>query len=101
MFLSFFLFSINSVNSDPDGADKDKEEDEDDSYNREDEIDNGKSIGSFVSDGPKNNQVVPHLHVVMNHNPQEESMTIIFTGLSSHLAFFMTLPGVLSVSSFI
>jgi hypothetical protein len=41
----FFLFSIISVNNDPDGADEDKEEDEDDSYNGEDEIDDRKLIG--------------------------------------------------------
>ncbi len=64
------MFSINSVNNDPDDADKDEEEDEDDNYNGEDEIDDGKSIGLFVCNGPKNNEDVPHVCVVMNHNPQ-------------------------------
>jgi hypothetical protein len=92
------LFSNNSVNNDPDNADKDIEEDEDDSYKGEYDLDDRKSIGSFVCDCPENNENVPNVHVVMNHNPQEESMAINFTGLSSHLAFFMTLPWVLSVS---
>ncbi len=41
-----------------------------------------------------------HVHVVMNHNRQEEMMVTNFTGLTSHLAFFMTLLLVLSVSLF-
>jgi hypothetical protein len=38
---------------------------------------------------------------VMNNNPQEEMMGTNFTGLTSHLAFFMTLPLDLSVGLFI
>jgi hypothetical protein len=86
------LFSNNSVNNDPDNADKDEEEDKDDSYIEEDDLDDGKSIGSFVCDRPENNVNVHHVHVVMNHNPQVESVAINFTGLLSHLAFFNDPP---------
>jgi hypothetical protein len=71
---------------------KDEVEDEDDSYKGEDDPNDGKSIGSFVCDGPEIDGNVRHVHVVMSYNPQEERMGINFTGLSSHLAFFMTLP---------
>jgi hypothetical protein len=92
------LFSNNSVNNDPDNTDEDEEEDEDDSCKGEDDLDEGKSIGSFNWDSPENNENVPHVHVVMNHNPQKDSMAINFTGLLSHLALFIALPWVLSVS---
>ncbi len=65
------------------------------------ETNDGKSIGSFVCEGPvivDNVGGNHHVHVVMNHNPQEEMMATNFTGLTSHLAFFMFLLLVLSVS---
>jgi hypothetical protein len=82
------LFSNNSVNNDPDNADEDEEEDEDDSYKGEDDLDDGKSTASFICDGPDNNENVHHVHVVMNHNPQEESMAINVTSLSTTLPFY-------------
>jgi hypothetical protein len=85
------LFSNNS-NNDPDNADKDEEEDEDDSYKGEDNLDDRKSIGPFICNGSENNENVRHMHVVMNHNPQEESMAINFTNLLSTLAFFNDTP---------
>jgi hypothetical protein len=93
------LFSNNSVNNNPDNADKDEEEDEDNSYKGENDPNHGKSIGSLFCAGPEIDGNVHHVHVVMNHNPQEESMGIKITGFfSPHLAFFMTLPWALSVS---
>jgi hypothetical protein len=86
------LFSNNSVNNDPDNADKDEEEDEDASYDGGDDLNDGESIWSFVCNGPENNENAPHVHVVMNHNPQQESLAINFTGLLSHHAFFYDPP---------
>jgi hypothetical protein len=88
--LFFFLFNNNSVKNNSDN--ENKEEDEDDSYKGEDDPDDGKSIGSFVCNGSEIDGNVHHVHVVMNHNPQEESMGINFTSLSSHLAFFYDPP---------
>ncbi len=68
------------MNNNPDNENKDEEEDEDDSYKGEDDPVDGKSIGSFVCDGPEIDGNVCRVHVVMNHNPQEESMGINFTG---------------------
>ena len=73
---------------------KDKDE-EDESYKGEAESNDGKSIGSFVCEGPEvvdNVGGIRHVHIVMNHNPQEEMTETNFTGLTSHLAFFYDLP---------
>jgi hypothetical protein len=51
-----------------------------------------KSIGQIVCNGLEINGNVHHVHVVMNHNPQEESVAINFAGLSSHLTFFYDPP---------
>jgi hypothetical protein len=52
-------------------------------------------VGSFVCEGPEiidNVGGICHVHVVMNHNSQEEMMGTNCTGLSSHLAFFYDPP---------
>ncbi len=59
------------------------------------ESNDGKSIGSFVCEGPEIVDNVGgncHIHVVMNHNPQEEMIVTTFTGLTSHLAFIYDPP---------
>jgi hypothetical protein len=69
---------------------EEEEDEEDESYKGEAESNDGKSIGSFVCDGPEIATNVGdncHIHVVMNHNHQEEMMATNFTGLTSHLAF--------------
>ena len=50
---------------------------------------------SFDCEGPEivdNVGGIPHVHVVMNHNPQEERVGTNFTGLLSHCAFFNDPP---------
>jgi hypothetical protein len=88
----------------PKNDDKEEEEDEEDEcYKGEAKSNDGKSIGSFVCEGPEFTTTVGgnrHVHVVMNNNFQEEMMATIFTGLTSYLAFFMTFFLVLSVSLF-
>ena len=67
----------------------------DESYKGEAKSNDGKSIGSFVCEGPEivtNVGGNRHVHVVMNHNRQEEMMATNFTGLTSHLAFFYDPP---------
>ncbi len=91
------MFSNNHATNNPNNADED-EEDEGDSYQGEYDHNDRKLIGSFVCNGPEINGNVHRVHVVMNHNPQEESMAINFPGLLSNIAFFVTLPWVLSVS---
>jgi hypothetical protein len=97
-----FLFSVN--NDSENENEEEEQEEEDESYKGEAESNYGKSIGSFVCEGQEivdNVGGIHHVHIVMNHNPQEEMMGTNFNGLTSHLAFFMTLPLVLSVSFFI
>jgi hypothetical protein len=74
---------------------KEDKEEEDESYKGAAESNDGKSIGSFVCEGPEivdNVRGIGHVHVVMNHNRQGEMMGTNFTGLSSHLAFFYDPP---------
>jgi hypothetical protein len=50
---------------------------------------------SFVCEGPEivdDVGGIRPIHVVMNHNPQDEMMETNFTGLSSHLAFVYDPP---------
>jgi hypothetical protein len=55
----------------------------------------GNPLSLFVCEGPEivgNVHGIRHVHIVMNHNPQEERMGINFTGLLSHLASFYDPP---------
>jgi hypothetical protein len=55
----------------------------DESYKGEAESNDEKSIGSFVCEGPEivdNVGCIHQVHVVMNHNPQEEMKGTNFTG---------------------
>ncbi len=98
------MSSTNSVNNNSKNDEEIEEEDEEDeSYKGEAISNDGKSIGSFVCEGPKIATNVGgnhHVHIGMNHNRQEEMMATNFTGLTSHLAFFVNLLLVLSVSLF-
>ncbi len=83
---------------------EEEEDEEDESYKEEAESNDGKSIGSFVCEGPvivDNVGGNHHIHIVTNHNPQEGMMATNFTGLTRPLAFFMTLLLVLSVNLYI
>ncbi len=88
------LLSINSVNKNSKNENKEEEE-EDESYKGGAKSNECKSIGSFVCEGPEiddNVCGIHHVHVVMNHNPQEEMMGTNFAGLYSHLSFFYDPP---------
>jgi hypothetical protein len=91
--LFFFLFSNNSVNNDSDSADKDEEKIRMIATKERMTSITGNQLGHLFVTVLKIMKNVPHVHVVMNHNPQEESMAINFTGLLSHLAFFILSPG--------
>jgi hypothetical protein len=55
----------------------------------------GNPLGLLFCEGPGivgNVRGIRHVHVVMNHNPQEKRMGTNFTGLLSHLAFFYDPP---------
>jgi hypothetical protein len=93
---AIFLFSTNGVNNNSKNDKEEEEEDEEDeSYKGEANSNGRKSIGSFVCEGQEIVTNVGgncHIHVVMNHNRQEEMMATNFTGLTSHLAFFYDPP---------
>jgi hypothetical protein len=91
--LSVQYYSVN--NNFKNENEEEEEDEEDESYKGEVKSNDGKSIGSFVCEGQEivdNVGGIPHVHVVMNHNPQEEMMGTNFTGLTSHLAFFYDPP---------